>query len=164
MVNINFFLLFYCLFEGIGLVIYKSDVEKIQFVGVINVLCVNGGGDCFELIFKGILDGMVESLNYGLFFYVFIDVLVKDVIGDNIIEVLEFVVDIGIIINFFMIGLCGYFFYGLFEKFVKEICGQMFKFFFSFELKKLFGIIGVIFVGIICFMKGVSGSLSGKKK
>lgn len=40
----------------------------------------------------------------------------------------------------------------------------MFKFFFSFELKKLFGIIGVIFVGIICFVKGVSGSLSGKKK
>lgn len=162
--TLTFFLLPYCSFEGTGPVTYKSDAEKTQFVGAINALRANGGGDCPELTFKGILDGMAESPNYGSPLYVFTDASAKDATGDNIIEVLEFAADIGITINFFTTGLCGHSFYGPFEKLAKETCGQMLKLPSSSELKKLSGITGVTLAGTTCLMKGASGSSSGKKK
>lgn len=109
-------MLFYCTFKGTGPVTYKSDTEGKQFQNAINALRAHAGGDCPELTFKGILDGMAESPNYGSPLYVFTDATAKDATSDNIIEVLQFAEDIGITINFFTTGLCGHSSYGPFEK------------------------------------------------
>ena len=158
------FLLFCCTFEGTGPVTYKSDTEKTQFVSAINALRANGGGDCPELTFKGILDGMAESPNYGSPLYVFTDATAKDATGNNMIEVLEFAADIGITINFFTTGLCGHSSYGPFEELARETCGQMLKLPLSSELKKLSGITGVTLAGTTCLVKGTGGNSSGKKR
>lgn len=158
------FLLLYSTFEGTGPVTYKSDTERTQFVSAIDALHAHGGGDCPELTFKGILDGMAESPNYGSPLYVFTDATAKDATDDNIIEALEFADLNGITINFFTTGLCGRSSYGPFEKLAEETCGQMLKLPSSSELKKLSGITGVTLAGTTCLVKGASGSSSGKKK
>ena len=158
------FYCFYCTFKGTGPVTYKSHKEGKQFQNAINALRAHAGGDCPELTFKGILDGMAESPNYGSPLYVFTDATAKDATKDNIIEVLQFAEDTGITINFFTTGLCGHSSYGPFEKLASETCGQMLKLPNSSELKKLSGITGVTLAGTTCLLKGNSGSSSGKKK
>ena len=133
-------------------------------MSAIDALHAHGGADCPELTFKGILDGMAESPNYGSPLYVFTDATAKDATEENIIEVLEFADVTGITINFFTTGLCGYSSYGPFEKLAKETCGQMLKLPSSSELKKLSGITGVTLAGTTCLVKGTSGNSSGKKK
>ena len=157
-------LLLYCTLKGTGPVTYKSYTEGKQFENAINALRAHGGGDCPELTFKGILDGMAESPNYGSPLYVFTDATAKDATSDNIIEVLEFAASCGITINFFTTGLCGYSSYGPFEKLASETCGQMLKLPSSSELKKLSGMTSVTLAGTTCLVKGNSGNPSGKKK
>ena len=158
------FYCFYCTFKGTGPVTYKSHKEGKQFQNAINALRAHAGGDCPELTFKGILDGMAESPNYGSPLYVFTDATAKDATNDNIIEVLQFAEDTGITINFFTTGLCAHSSYGPFEKLASETCGQMLKLPNSSELKKLSGITGVTLAGTTYLLKGNSGSSSGKKK
>ena len=157
-------LLLYCALKGTGPVTYKSDTEGKQFENAIKALRAHGGGDCPELTFKGILDGMAESPNFGSPLYVFTDASAKDATSDNIIEVQEFAADAGITINFFTTGLCGHSSYGPFEELASETCGQMLKLPSSSELKKLSSITGVTLAGTTCLVKGSSGNSSGKKK
>ena len=56
--------MFICI-AGTGPVTYRSSAQKNQFVTDIQKLRAHGGGDCPELTFKGILDAMAESPNYG---------------------------------------------------------------------------------------------------
>ena len=158
------FLLLYCTFKGTGPVTYKRVTEGKQFENAINDLSAHGGGDCPELTFEGILDGMAESPNYGSPLYVFTDAAAKDATNDNIDEVLQFAAFNGITINFFTTGLCGHSSYGPFEKLASETCGQMLKLPTGSELKKLSGITGVTLPGATCLVIGTSGSSSGKKK
>ena len=129
-------------------------------------LRAHAGGDCPELTFKGILDAMAESPNYGSPLYVFTDATAKDYTKDNMDEVLSFVDSEvnGITINFFTTGLCGHSTYQPFEKLARGTCGQMFKLPKSDELKKPSGITAGALAGATCLATGGSGNTSGKKK
>ena len=150
--------------KGTGPVTYKSYTEGIQFKNAINALRAHAGGDCPELTFKGILDAIAESPNYGSPLYVFTDASAKDATSDNIVEVLEYADLNGITINFFTTGLCGLSPYEPFEKLARETCGQMLKLPNSSELRKLSGYTGVTLAGTTCLAKGGPGYSKGKKK
>ena len=149
---------------GTGPVTYKGYGEGKQFEKAINGLHAHGGGDCPELTFKGILDAMAESPNYGSPLYVFTDATAKDATDENIIEVLEFAEENGITVNFFTTGLCGHSSYGPFEKLASETCGQMLKLPSSYELRKLSGLTGITLAGTTCLAKGGPGTSIGKKR
>ena len=149
-----------------GPVTYKSSAERNQFVTAIERLHAHHGGDCPELTFKGILDAMAESPNYGSPLYVFTDATAKDYSEENMTEVLSFAdSDVnGITINFFTTGLCGRSTYEPFERLARETCGQMFKLPTSAELNRLSGITAGALAGATCLATGGSGNTSGRKK
>ena len=150
--------------KGTGPVTYKSYTEGIQFKNAINALRAHAGGDCPELTFKGILDAIAESPNYGSPLYVFTDASAKDATSDNIVEVLEYADLNGITINFFTTGLCGLSPYEPFEKLARETCGQMLKLPNSSDLRKLSGYAGVTLAGTTCLAEGGPGNSKGKKE
>ena len=127
-------------------------------------LRAHAGGDCPELTFKGILDALAESPNYGSPLYVFTDATAKDFTEDNLDEVLLFAEENGVTINFFTTGLCGLSSYQPFEKMTKETCGQMFNLPTSYELRKLSGVTAGALAGATCLATGGAGNTSGKKK
>lgn len=111
--------MFICI-AGTGPVTYRSSAQKNQFVTDIQKLRAHGGGDCPELTFKGILDAMAESPNYGSPMYVFTDATAKDYTEENLEEVLLFAEENGITINFFTTGLCRRSSYEPFEKMAQK--------------------------------------------
>ena len=136
-------------------------------MNAIQGLRAHAGGDCPELTFKGILDAMAASPNYGSPLYVFTDAKAKDATEENIEEALSFAdheMGVGITINFFTTGLCGRSSYEPFEKLARETCGQMFKLPNSGELRKLTGFTAGALAGATCLASGGSGMASGKKK
>lgn len=155
--------MFICI-AGTGPVTYRSSAQKNQFVTDIQKLRAHGGGDCPELTFKGILDAMAESPNYGSPMYVFTDATAKDYTEENLEEVLLFAEENGITINFFTTGLCRRSSYEPFEKMAKETCGQLFKLPNGNELRKLSGVTAGALAGATCLEKGETGSTTGKKK
>ena len=155
--------MFICI-AGTGPVTYRSSAQKNLFVTDIQKLRARGGGDCPELTFKGILDAMAESPNYGSPLYVFTDATAKDHTKENVEEVLLFAEENGISINFFTTGLCGRSSYEPFEKMAKETCGQLLKLPNGNELRKLSGVTAGALAGATCLEKGENGSTTGKKK
>ena len=155
--------MFICI-AGTGPVTYRSSAQKNQFVTDIQKLRAHGGGDCPELTFKGILDAMAESPNYGSPMYVFTDATAKDYTEENLEEVLLFAEENGITINFFTTGLCRRSSYEPFEKMAKETCGQLFKLPNGNELRKLSGVTAGALAGATCLENGETGSTTGKKK
>ncbi|XP_068713370.1 hemicentin-2-like [Montipora foliosa] len=152
---------------GTGPVTYEGKGNGTNFEKAIDSLSASGGGDCPELTFKGILDAMRVSPNYGSPMYVFTDASAKDYSVDNMDEVLSFAnrdFGNGITINFFTTGLCGKSSYKPFEELAKETCGYMFNLPKSNDLKKLSGITAGALVGATCLESGGSNSASGKKR
>ncbi len=153
------------MFEGTGPVTYKSYGQGKQFKNAIQALHASGGGDCPELTFKGILDAMAESPNYGSPLYVFTDAQAKDATDDNILEVLKEADSNGITLNFFINeGWCWHSSYAPFEKLARETCGQMLILPNSNELRKLSGLTSVTLGGTTCLDSGDSNSSTGKRR
>ena len=153
------------MFQETGPVTYYSYREKNQFKNAIQAQRANGGGDCPELTFKGILDAMAESPQSGSPLYVFTDATAKDATDDNIREALEYAKMDGITINFFTTDLCGQSSYEPFEKLARETCGLMLKRSSSNELRNFAGPINAILKGSTCLARGSgSGSPNGRKR
>lgn len=92
------------------------------------MLIVEGGCDCFELIFNGIIDVIEKGDFYlGFFMFVFIDVGVKE--GDGLKYIFDnvcgLVLNYMIFVNFFYsieFGSCGLFeSYDIFVEFLDDI-------------------------------------------
>ena len=79
-----------CIFLGTGPVTYEGKGNGKKFEKAIDSPSASGGVDCPELTFKGILDAMNESPNYGSPMYVFTDASAKDYSIDNMDEALSF--------------------------------------------------------------------------
>ena len=159
------FSLFNCMFKDTGPVTYNGYGEGNQFKNAIQALHADGGGDCPELTFKGILDAIAEGPRPGSPLYVFTDATAKDATDDNIREILEYAKNYDIAINFFTTGLCGQSSYGPFEKLARETCGLMLKLPSGDELRKFAGTTNAILKGSTCLNKGSgSGSKNGRKR
>lgn len=122
---------------------------------------VKGGGDCFELIFNGVID-VIENGDFyvGLFMFVFIDVGVKD--GERFKYIQEnfigFVLQYMIFVNFFYsieFGCCGFFCnYDSFIDFMDSIGGFGLQFNFFGQILKMGNVVFVVLDGIIIIDEG----------
>ena len=74
------------------------------FVKAIQALTANGGGDCPELTFQGLLNALYDSPRWGSPMYVFTDATAKDATADKIDEVEYLAEQDGVTINFFLTG------------------------------------------------------------
>ena len=83
---------------------YKDETEQVQFVQAINDLTAEGGGDCPEYTFTGILRAIYEAPRWGSPMYVFTDAYPKDATDSNVDEVEALAADYGLTINFFTTG------------------------------------------------------------
>ncbi|XP_057291705.1 von Willebrand factor A domain-containing protein 7-like [Hydractinia symbiolongicarpus] len=66
-----------------GPVTYKSDKERAGFITAISNLRAEGGGDCPELAFKGMLNALDQGPKYGSPMFVFTDATAKDDSAEN---------------------------------------------------------------------------------
>lgn len=73
----------------------------------LNALRANGGGDCPELAFKGMMGALESGPQPGSSMYVFTDASPKDATDENIDDVLNLAHDLDVPINFFSRGNCG---------------------------------------------------------
>ena len=67
-------------------------------------MTANGGGDCPEKTFEGLLNALHATPRWGSPMYVFTDATAKDATPDNIDEVDYLVHREGITVNFFITG------------------------------------------------------------
>ena len=86
-------------------VIIKYDTEAGDFVEAINDLRANGGGDCPEYTFTGMLEALNLEPKWGSPMYVFTDAGPKDA-TDDMIEEVKYLAseEYGVTINFFTTG------------------------------------------------------------
>lgn len=85
-----------------------DEIDAGEFVKAINNLRVNGGGDCPEYTFTGMLEALYQDPQWGSPMYVFTDAGPKDATDENIEEVklLVSAEEYGVTINFFTTGEC----------------------------------------------------------
>ena len=67
-----------------GPVTYKAPDDREDFVAAIGALGANGGGDCPELTFQGMLDAFRPEPQIGSPMFVFTDATPKDATTSNI--------------------------------------------------------------------------------
>ena len=108
-----------------GPVTRKKAGEGTDFVNAIQALSPNGGGDCPELAFSGIIDALNGGAQDNSPLYVFTDATAKDEDKFDIAKVTALTK--GASVYFFTTGLCGRTSYRKFEDLASETCGQMFK-------------------------------------
>ena len=95
---------FFFFFLGVGPTKFHKEGDDVEFVKAIQSLTANGGGDCPEKTFQGLLNALYDSPRWGSPMYVFTDATAKDNTPDNIEEVDFLVHDYGITVNFFTTG------------------------------------------------------------
>lgn len=85
-----------------------DEIDAGEFVKAINNLRANGGGDCPEYTFTGMLEALYQDPQWGSPMYVFTDAGPKDATDLNIEEVklLVSAEEYGVTINFFTTGEC----------------------------------------------------------
>ena len=92
---------------GTGPLTYKSQSEREEFVSAIAALSADGGGDCPELAFKGMIDAFRFQPQLGSPMFVFTDATSKDANSSNI-ETLKALASYSYTtINFFIRNICG---------------------------------------------------------
>ena len=82
----------------------KENDQTMEFVEAINALNADGGGDCPEYTFQGILNALGQEPLFGSPMYVFTDAGPKDATADNIGEVKILAEADEITINFLSTG------------------------------------------------------------
>ena len=82
----------------------KENDQTMEFVEAINALNADGGGDCPEYTFQGILNALGQEPLFGSPMYVFTDAGPKDATADNIREVKILAETDEITINFLSTG------------------------------------------------------------
>ena len=87
-----------------GRMVTKENDQTREFVEAINVLNADGGGDCPEYTFQGILNALGQEPLFGSPMYVFTDAGPKDATADNIREVKILAETDEITINFLSTG------------------------------------------------------------
>ena len=70
----------------------------------INSLTAHDGGDCPEYAFRGMLEAMSREPQWGSPMFVFTDAGPKDATDENMLEMMDFVYNYGVTINFFTTG------------------------------------------------------------
>ena len=104
---------------------YKNQNERKQFVSAIANLSANGGGDCPELAFKGMIDAFQIQPQLGSPMFVFTDAPAKDGASSNL-ETLKLLANaFYTTINFFLKTGCGALDQG-FAKIASYTSGQIF--------------------------------------
>eukprot|EP00794_Sanderia_malayensis_P005644 gene5644-6340_t len=68
---------------NVGPVTYKNESQKLEFVNLISNIPINGGGDCPELSFTGMLNALKAGPKLGSPMYVFTDASAKDATEAN---------------------------------------------------------------------------------
>lgn len=145
-----------------GPVTKKKPGEGAEFVNAIKALRPNGGGDCPELAFSGIINALNGGAQPNSPLYVFTDATAKDEDKFDIAKVTTLTK--GASVYFFTTGLCGRASYKLFEDLASESCGQMFKIpKHSSELAKLTNITKGLLHATSC-STGTGFSPFGRKK
>lgn len=127
------------LFLDVDPVVYHDENHLHDAVTAIENITADGGGDCPDMTFQGILEALYYSPIPGSAMYVFTDAYAKDDTIENIETVSALAIDLGISIYFFTSGDCG----GHSEKMArfKQVSqatgGLMFPLHSSKEIKKL---------------------------
>ena len=88
-------------------VIYHDENHLAEAITTIGNITVDGGGDCPEMAFGGLLQALYYSPMPGSAMYVFTDAYAKDDSRENIETVMALAIDLGISIYFFTSGDCG---------------------------------------------------------
>ena len=133
-----------------------------EFIAKIKELSAQGGGDCPEMAFKGI----IEALNAGPVedspLYVFTDASPKDATLDNIEDAKNRAKAAGINVYFFETGSCDASPVKPFEDLARDTCGQVFPLSKS-SLSRMKKVAKDLLGGTTCSAKGV-GRFFGKKR
>ena len=108
-----------------GPVKHEKAGKGTEFVNAIQALRTNGGGDCPELAFSGIIGALNGGAQDNSPLYIFTDATAKDEAKFDIAKAT--VLAKGASVYFFTTGLCGRTSYKPFEDLASESCGQMFK-------------------------------------
>ena len=101
------FIPFLVFFEDVAPVVYHDEHDLPQAISAIGNIVVNGGGDCPEMAFEGLLQALYYSPMPGSAMYVFTDAYAKDDTRENIETVTALAIDLGISVYFFTSGDCG---------------------------------------------------------
>ena len=84
----------------------KNETQGQEFITALEALVPNGGADCPELVFKGMIDALNANPQPGSSMYVFTDAPPKDNTTENIDEVINIAADLEVLINFFSTHGC----------------------------------------------------------
>lgn len=106
------------------------DGEGDKFIKAIEALSANGGGDCPELTFTGIINAFNEGVDGetgGASLYVFTDASAKDATPENQELAKVMAKSKGANVYFFITGLCGMTSYKPFDDLAASTCGQVFE-------------------------------------
>ncbi|PFX31691.1 Hemicentin-2 [Stylophora pistillata] len=96
-----------------------------EFITAIESLTPNGGKDCPELAFKGIIDALKSEIKEGSPLYVFTDATAKD--PHQLDAARNLATEMKSSVYFFTTGLCGSSKYKTYEDLAKATCGQVFE-------------------------------------
>ncbi|XP_028391229.1 hemicentin-1-like [Dendronephthya gigantea] len=88
-------------------VVYHDENNVIKAITSIGNITVDGGGDCPEMAFEGLLQALYNSPMPGSAMYVFTDAFAKDDTRENIDTVTALAIDLGVSVYFFTSGDCG---------------------------------------------------------
>ena len=109
--NVIYLLIIYIIIKtfqtATGPLTVKNETQGKEFIAALEVLVPNGGADCPELIFKGMIDALKANPQPGSPMYVFTDAPPKDNTTENIDEVINIAADLEVLINFFSTHGCG---------------------------------------------------------
>ena len=151
-----------------GRAIKKAARKGQEFINEIQALRANGGGDCAEMAFKGILEALNKQPESDSPLYVFTDAPPKDASSHNITDVTVKAQALGVNVYFFSTVGCGDpASVKPFKDLARKTCGQFFELPKSrTDLAKLKKVTKDLLGGTTCdggIGGGFSG-LSGKKK
>lgn len=86
---------------------YHDENSVSKAISSIGNIAVDGGGDCPEMAFEGLLQALYYTPMPGSALYVFTDAYAKDDSRENIETVIALAIDLGITVYFFTSGDCG---------------------------------------------------------
>ncbi len=88
-------------------IVYHDENNLAKAISAIGNITVDGGGDCPEMTFEGLVQALYYSPMPGSAMYVFTDAYAKDDSRENIETVMALAIDLGISVYFFTSGDCG---------------------------------------------------------
>ena len=114
---------------GQGSIVYKAEGEVDEFIKEIDKLVANGGGDCAEFTYDGMINALYEDPKLGSPLFVFTDAPPKDATEDNKNALQVLADDLGVTVNFFATKGCTWGPYKLedFKQLAKRFSGQFFE-------------------------------------